>query len=118
MNFLEGTRYTAAKHEGQSSPYRHLLKPKVGGVSFVLTAMAEEIHAILDVTIAYPGGAPSMWEFLCGRTEEIRVRASLIPLEGELEGDYGSDRIARRALADRINGMWEEKDRVLEGLLG
>ncbi|MBS0437015.1 MAG: 1-acyl-sn-glycerol-3-phosphate acyltransferase, partial [Proteobacteria bacterium] len=28
MNFVEGTRFTRAKHHAQKSPYRHLLKPK------------------------------------------------------------------------------------------
>ena len=28
LNFLEGTRFTAAKHEQQASPYVHLLRPK------------------------------------------------------------------------------------------
>src|SRR5512145_752703 len=31
MNFVEGTRFTPAKHKRQNSPYRHLLKPKIGG---------------------------------------------------------------------------------------
>jgi 1-acyl-sn-glycerol-3-phosphate acyltransferase len=31
INFVEGTRFTAAKHAAQQSPYRHLLKPKIGG---------------------------------------------------------------------------------------
>ncbi len=30
MNFVEGTRFRAGKHEAQQSPYRHLLKPKAG----------------------------------------------------------------------------------------
>ncbi|MDX1475358.1 MAG: acetyltransferase, partial [Reinekea sp.] len=34
VNFLEGTRFTKAKHQQQQSPYRHLLKPKAGGVAF------------------------------------------------------------------------------------
>src|SRR5690606_9757768 len=28
MNFVEGTRFTEAKHAQQASPFRHLLKPK------------------------------------------------------------------------------------------
>ncbi|WP_116800458.1 acetyltransferase, partial [Pseudomonas syringae] len=30
VNYLEGTRFTAAKHAAQGSPYTHLLKPKAG----------------------------------------------------------------------------------------
>src|SRR5690606_19888499 len=39
MSFVEGTRFTAEKHARQDSPYRHLLKPRSGGVAFVLDAM-------------------------------------------------------------------------------
>jgi 1-acyl-sn-glycerol-3-phosphate acyltransferase len=31
MSFVEGTRFTPAKHEAQGSPYRHLLKPDALG---------------------------------------------------------------------------------------
>ena len=34
MNFVEGTRFTSAKHGKQGTPYRHLLKPKSGGFAF------------------------------------------------------------------------------------
>ncbi|MDE0226090.1 MAG: acetyltransferase, partial [Gammaproteobacteria bacterium] len=39
LSFLEGTRFTEAKHAAQSSPYRHLLRPKAGGLSYVATAL-------------------------------------------------------------------------------
>src|SRR3546814_11538901 len=54
MNFVEGTRFTALKHQAQRSPYRHLLRPKAGGVAQVLSAMGELLHGVLDVTIVYP----------------------------------------------------------------
>ena len=53
MNFLEGTRFTAAKHAKQESPYRYLLKPKAGGIAFVLAAMDGKIEKMVNVTIAY-----------------------------------------------------------------
>jgi 1-acyl-sn-glycerol-3-phosphate acyltransferase len=33
MNFCEGTRFTPTKHQRQQSPYRHLLRPKAGGIA-------------------------------------------------------------------------------------
>ena len=39
MNFVEGTRFTKAKHSLQKSPYVHLLKPKAGGIASVLGAI-------------------------------------------------------------------------------
>ena len=43
INFLEGTRYTRAKHDAQRSPYRHLLKPKVGGIATALTTLGPPV---------------------------------------------------------------------------
>jgi 1-acyl-sn-glycerol-3-phosphate acyltransferase len=118
MNFVEGTRFTPEKHERQRSPYDHLLKPKPGGMTFLLSSMREEIRMILDVTIAYPGGTPTMWGFLCGQAEEIRVRVKEIPVTEELVGDFRKDKAFRRHFTTWQKGMWEEKDRELGGLLG
>ena len=45
INFLEGTRLTAAKHAAQNSPYRHLLKPKVGGLAMALAVMGDRFNS-------------------------------------------------------------------------
>ncbi|MCE6984794.1 acyltransferase, partial [Pseudomonas frederiksbergensis] len=67
FNFAEGTRFTQAKHRQQQSPFKHLLKPKAGGVAFVLAALGEQLDALLDVTIVYPGDkAPGFWDLLSG----------------------------------------------------
>jgi 1-acyl-sn-glycerol-3-phosphate acyltransferase len=62
INFVEGTRYTPAKHAAASGPYRELLPPRAGGVAFVLGAMGDMLHATLDVTIAYGRHTPSLWD--------------------------------------------------------
>ena len=66
FNFLEGTRNTPAKHAAQDSPFRHLLKPRAGGIAFVLDAMGDQLSAMLNVTIHYPGGVPGFWDLLSG----------------------------------------------------
>lgn len=118
MNFVEGTRFTPEKHEKQRSPYDHLLKPKPGGMTFLLSSMREEVRMVLDVTIAYPGGTPTLWDFLCGKAEEIRVRVKEIPVTDELVGDFGKDKAFRRHFTSWQKELWEEKDRELGGLLG
>ena len=118
MNFVEGTRFTPEKNEKQRSPHRHLLKPKAGGLTFILTAMGERLHAILDVTIAYPGGTPTFWQFLCGEVPEIRVRARAIPVEEALLGDYSTDKSFRREFTKWLGGLWAAKDDLMDGLLG
>ncbi|MGW8265122.1 MAG: acyltransferase [Longimicrobiales bacterium] len=118
MNFVEGTRFTPEKHERQRSPYRHLLKPKAGGLTFILSAMGQRLHAILDVTIAYPGGTPTFWRFLCGEVREVRVRVKPVPVEEALLGDYSGDKAFRREFSAWLSRMWAEKDAEMDGLLG
>lgn len=118
MNFVEGTRFTAAKHARQSSPYRHLLKPKSGGVAFVLDAMGQGLHSILDVSIAYPAGAPSLVDLMASRVREVRVRIRQRPIPAQLAGgDYQNDRAFRVQFQHWMNGLWAEKDADLADLL-
>ncbi len=118
MNFVEGTRFTADKHAKQGSPYRHLLKPKSGGVAFVLDAMGDGLHAILDVTIAYPGGRPSLIDLLADRVPEVRVRVRQRRIPADLAGgDYQNDREFRVRFQQWMNGLWREKDDELAAML-
>ena len=118
MNFVEGTRFTAAKHAKQGSPYRHLLKPKSGGVAFVLDAMGDGLHAIVDVTIVYPGGSPSLLDLLADRIPEVRVQVRQRAIHAEiLSGDYQHDRAFRVRFQQWMNGLWQEKDAGLTALL-
>ncbi len=117
MNFVEGTRFTPEKHSGQASPYRHLLKPKVGGLAYVLDAMRDEIDAILDVTIVYRQGDPDFWDFLCGRIGEVRVRVERVPVTPEMLGDFAGDKAFRRRFLTWLRELWGRKDRRIEALL-
>ena len=118
VNFVEGTRFTPEKHARQGSDYRHLLRPKSGGVAFVLDAMGQGLHAILDVTIAYPGGRPTLADLLAGRIREIRMHVRQRPIPAELlGGDYQNDRAFRVRFQHWMNGLWHEKDAQVERLL-
>ncbi len=119
MNFVEGTRFTPEKHAGQASPYVHLLKPKSGGVAFVLDAMGQGLHAILDVSIAYPGGRPTMLDLMANRVPQVRVQVRQRPIPAELvASDYQGDRAFRARFQQWMNGLWQEKDATLDHLLG
>jgi 1-acyl-sn-glycerol-3-phosphate acyltransferase len=115
MNFLEGTRFSTAKRDAQQSPYRHLLKPKVGGLATALGAMGERFDALLDVTILYPEGVPTFWDLLCGKLKQVvvRVREREIPKE-LLDGDYEGDPAFRARMQAWVQDMWTEKDRYIE----
>lgn len=111
MNFLEGTRFTAAKHAKQQSPYRHLLKPKAGGIALALDALGAKFRSVLDVTIVYPDGTPTFMSFLCGKTRRVVVRIRTVPVpQALLEGNYGQDPQFRKAFADWVAQLWQEKD--------
>ena len=119
MNFAEGTRFTAAKHAAQDSPYRHLLKPKAGALALALNAMGERFRSLVDATIVYPGGAPTFWQFLCGRTPRIVVRLREVPIPAAFcTGDYAGDKAFRVAFQRWLAQLWEEKDRQIDELLG
>ena len=118
MNFLEGTRFTPAKHARQQSPYRHLLKPKAGGMALALNAMGDKFQAILDVTIVYPDGAPSFGAFLTGKVHRVVVRVRTLPVPQHLlHGDYGQDAAFREAFSQWVQQLWRDKDAQITALL-
>jgi len=117
MNFVEGTRFTPAKHAEQGSSYRHLLKPRAGGVAFVLDAMGDSIDTLVDVTISYCGPAPGLPDLFANKVREIRVSVRTLPLsQAPKGGDYTSDSEHRERFQQWINDLWREKDRTLENL--
>lgn len=117
MNFLEGTRMTADKHAKQRSPYRNLLKPKIGGLSTALATMGEQFDSLLDVTIFYPRGVPSFWDILSGRLHEVLVRVREIAIPGDLiGGDYERDADFRARVQTWVQTMWQEKDQLIDEL--
>ena len=117
INFVEGTRFTAAKHAAQASPWRHLLKPKIGGLSIALAAMGEMFEAVLDVTIVYPGGRPTFWDLLCGRVDAVVVRVQQLPIPAEvLGGDPVADADYRRRIGAWVQQQWADKDRLIDEL--
>lgn len=114
INFLEGTRFTPAKHAQQNSPYRHLLMPRAGGLAFTLRAMNGQLHRLLDVTILYPEGIPTYWDYACGRIKRIQVHIRQLPIPAEMIGDYTEDAGFRAHFQRWVNQLWHDKDEILE----
>jgi len=118
MNFVEGTRFTPAKHAALRSPYRNLLPPRAGGVSFVLSAMGGMLHSMLDVTIVYAGRTPTYWDLCCGRVGTVCVDVRRRVIEEWLAaGDYSGDPAFRERFQAWLGGVWTEKDALLDRLL-
>lgn len=118
MNFAEGTRFTSAKHRSQHSPYRHLLKPKAGALALALGVLGERFDSLLDVTIVYPDGVPTFWQFLRGDLRHIVVRAQRIAIPPELRGgNYARDPRYRKTFQHWLQTLWHEKDARIGALV-
>jgi 1-acyl-sn-glycerol-3-phosphate acyltransferase len=113
MNFVEGTRFTQSKHDGQKSPFKHLLLPKAGGIAYTLQAMGDQLHEIIDVTVIYPKGLSSLWDVFCGRVSRIKVYLRKIPITPNIIGDYQNDKEFRKQFQLWLNNLWQEKDAIL-----
>lgn len=117
VNFVEGTRFRPSRHAAQKSPYRHLLKPRAGGVAFTLDAMGEVIDRLIDVTIVYPQGRPRMVDMFANRVREIRVVVHSRPIPDWLRsGDYLNDENFRMRIRGWVNELWQLKDETVTEL--
>ena len=124
MSFVEGTRFTPAKHAQQKSPYQHLLKPKVGGIGMALETLGDAFTALLDVTIVYPQAtrtAPTLVDLMCGRVRAITVQVHVRQIGPEVLPAQGEP-APRAPVQAWINGLWQDKDaeitQVLQGSVG
>ena len=112
VNYLEGTRFTAAKQAQQGSPYQHLLKPKAGGVAFTLATLGPQLDALLDVTLVYPGQrAPGFWKLISGQVPKVIMDIRTRELDPALwAGDYQGDAELRQYVQAWVSQLWEDKD--------
>lgn len=119
MNFVEGTWYSHQKNKLQNSPYQHLLKPKAGGISFVISAMGQQFNSLLDVTIIYSGKQYSLWDFLCRRVEAIKVHIRQLPIPAQFTNpNLADDQETQIKFRDWLNENWLEKDSLIASLKG
>ncbi|MFJ2444897.1 acyltransferase [Pseudomonas sp. NPDC087626] len=118
VNYLEGTRFTQAKRGAQQSPFKHLLKPKAGGVAFVLAAMGEQLDAILDVTVVYPQEKiPGFWDLISGAVPRVIIDIQTRELDPALwQGDYENDLLFRQSVQNWVNQLWIDKDARIDAL--
>jgi 1-acyl-sn-glycerol-3-phosphate acyltransferase len=118
VNYLEGTRFTEAKKAEQDSPYSHLLRPKAGGVAFVLAAMGEQLDAVLDVTVVYPQARiPGFWDLISGQVPRVIIDIKTRELDPALwQGDYENDPVFRDYVQEWVNRLWAEKNARIQTL--
>jgi len=117
LNFMEGTRFTPEKHTYQQSKYRNLLMPKTGGFGYVVAALGERVHQVLDVTIVYPNGAPSFWEFISGQCRDVRVEIASSRVPSELfDAHEELPAEVRDTLRTWVDTLWTRKDQRIDEL--
>jgi len=118
LNFVEGTRFSGEKHADQDSPYRHLLRPRVGGVAFALASLGENLDGMFDVTLAYPGHDTTMWQFVTGRIARISIHARRIDVPAEfMTSAVTEPGEVRERFKIWIDQLWREKDAQLAAML-
>ncbi len=115
INFIEGTRFTSQKHEVQQSPYQHLLKPKAGGIGFVMGSMGTQIKQLLLVTVAYRPNIPTVWQYLCGDFNDAVVFCEKIVIPESLLGkNYQVDENFKEELFKWSENLWYKQDKKLK----
>ena len=111
ISFVEGTRFSEEKRAARQSPYRHLLKPRAGGIAIAVSSMGELFDSIVDVTLVYEGGPPKFWDMVCGDKVSVTVDTRSIPVDPVLlAGDYENNRAFRRDVHRWLTRVWCDKD--------
>lgn len=112
LSFLEGTRFSPAKRTALNSRFEHLLNPKIGGLSYVLAGLDQQLRQLIDVTIFYPDGVPGFWALLSGHRRRVRIWVERHEITAAMQE---SDAAAQRAsLAPFVENLWRVKDARLQ----
>ncbi|MRR12862.1 acyltransferase, partial [bacterium] len=118
LNFVEGTRFTPAKHARGGAEFRHLLSPKAGGLAFAASAMGTQLKGLVDVTIVYPHGAPTFWDVISRGLPAVVVRVRELPVPVEwFTGDYAEDTAFRKGVQEWVRKLFREKDEEIATIL-
>ena len=122
LNYLEGTRFTPIKHKKQQSPYKHLLKPRAGGLALAINALGAEIDGILDMTIVYPDGVPTYSDLWKGNIKRLGVDVRYIDIPEGLSaavqnGGYEDDDGVKARMFDWVAQLWQDKDERITQML-
>jgi 1-acyl-sn-glycerol-3-phosphate acyltransferase len=117
VSFSEGTRFTPAKlvrsqeyarKMGWPEP-RHVLVPRTKGIVASVRGLRGHIQAVYDITIGYPAGIPTLWQFAQGYVRCVHLRVRRFPVE-ELPRDP-------EAMSTWLRARFEEKDGLMAHFL-
>lgn len=121
MNFVEGTRFHQDKLKSplnESLALTQTLAPKSGGVAFVLNAMGERLTDLVNVTIYYPKGIPSYWDFVSGKVKDIVVDVETISIKSLFDENiynpaYFTSDDQKQIFQQYLNQLWLDKEQKL-----
>lgn len=82
----------------------------------MLSALGEQIDAVLDVTVIYPGERPTgFWALLSGQVPRVLIDIQTRPLQPALwQGDYQQDEDYRHYVQHWVSQLWADKDVRIE----
>ncbi|MAR95586.1 MAG: acyltransferase [Gammaproteobacteria bacterium] len=116
FSYAEGTRFTNEKHTQQSSKYKNLLEPKIGGMATALSAMPN-INTLVDYTLVYKSKKRDAWSFAKGDMKHAKVLVSKYQIPENLKNrNYSNDENYRDEFKNWIEDIWAEKDKKIEEL--
>jgi lysocardiolipin and lysophospholipid acyltransferase len=113
VSFPEGTRITDTKLiKSQEFSRRHgevvlenVLFPRTKGFVASVEALRDHIHAVYDVTIGYPKGIPTLWDWIQGWTREFHIHIRRYPVASLPQTE------------DRLSGWMVDRFREKDALL-
>ncbi|WP_110430087.1 acyltransferase [Glaciecola sp. KUL10] len=114
INFVEGTRYTPSKALARKSPFKHLMRPKAGGIAFTMASMGEQFSNVLDVTLCYPDSEHPMNDMLCGNMTRINIDVKVLSMSDDMIGDYFEDENFKTTFQSWLNQVWLNKDELIK----
>ena len=86
-------------------------------MAYALDAMGMGLQAIIDVTLHYPNGTPSLADLIADRVKAVTVDVKLRVIPEDLrKGDYENDRAFRVLFQSWMNGLWQDKQAKLDDL--
>ena len=65
------------------------------------------------MTIYYPGGTPSFFDFLTGRVKQVDICIETQDIDESLKGDYVNDRAYKIQFQKWVNQLWLDKDQKM-----
>lgn len=115
LMFVEGTRVTPAKVEKSRQyalehalePSEHVLTPRTKGFTASVVGLRDHLDAVYDVTLGYPDGVPSLWQFIQGFATRAHLHVRRHPMAELPESED--------ALAAWLHARFQEKDALLAG---